>query len=52
MILALARRGDAPRSSPRSTAWVPARALVTGTLFGYIAVIMSYVSPDRCSPSW
>jgi GABA permease len=23
------------------------RALMTGTLFGYIAVIMSYVSPDR-----
>lgn len=48
MILALARRGDAPRALAKLNGrGVPVRALVTGTLFGYIAVIMSYVSPDR-----
>ncbi|HEX4153751.1 MAG TPA: amino acid permease [Steroidobacteraceae bacterium] len=48
MIMALARRGDAPRSLARLDArGVPVRAIVTGTLFGYIAVIMNYVSPDR-----
>ena len=25
---------------------VPARAILLGTLFGYVAVVMSYVSPD------
>jgi GABA permease len=48
MILALARRGDAPRALAKlNSRGVPVRALVTGTLFGYIAVVMSYVSPDR-----
>jgi GABA permease len=48
MIMALARRGDAPRGLAKLNArGVPVRALVTGTLFGYIAVIMNYVSPDR-----
>jgi GABA permease len=48
MILALARRGDAPRGLATLNArGVPVRALLTGTLFGYIAVIMNYVSPDR-----
>jgi GABA permease len=48
MIMALARRGDAPRALARlDMRGVPVRAIVTGTLFGYVAVIMSYVSPDR-----
>jgi GABA permease len=48
MIMALARRGDAPRGLARLSArGVPVRALLTGTLFGYVAVIMNYVSPDR-----
>jgi GABA permease len=48
MIMALARRGDAPRGLAKLNArGVPVRALITGTLFGYIAVIMSYVSPER-----
>jgi GABA permease len=48
MIMALARHGDAPRGLARLDArGVPIRGIVTGTLFGYIAVIMSYVSPDR-----
>jgi GABA permease len=47
-IMALARRGDAPaRLAALDARGVPIRAIVTGTLFGYIAVIMSYVSPDR-----
>ncbi len=47
MLFALTRRGDAPRALARLTRrGVPARAIVFGTLFGYGAVIMSYVSPD------
>jgi GABA permease len=48
MLMALARRGDAPRALARlSSRGVPLRGIVTGTLFGYLAVVMSYVSPDQ-----
>jgi GABA permease len=48
MLLALAGRGDAPRALAKlSSRGVPIRAILTGTLFGYLAVIMNYVSPDR-----
>jgi GABA permease len=48
MLLALAQRGDAPRGLARlSSRGVPSRAILTGTVFGYCAVILSYVSPDR-----
>jgi GABA permease len=48
MLLALAGRGDAPKGLARLSAQgVPSRAILTGTVFGYCAVIMSYVSPDR-----
>jgi GABA permease len=44
----MARRGDAPRAlgklSPRG---VPTRAILTGTVLGYLAVVMNYYSPDR-----
>src|SRR6202167_648052 len=47
MLFALPRRGDAPTSLARlNRNGVPARAILLGTLFGYAAVIMSYVSPD------
>ena len=47
MLFALTRRGDAPAGlSKLSANGVPARAILIGTLFGYVAVIMSYVSPD------
>jgi GABA permease len=47
MLFALTRRGDAPVGlSKLSASGVPARAILIGTLFGYVAVIMSYVSPD------
>ncbi|AKM31170.1 GABA permease [Pandoraea faecigallinarum] len=47
MLFALTRRGDAPRSLARLNArGVPVRAILAGTLFGYAAVVMSYVSPD------
>ena len=47
MLLALARRGDAPQGLARlSSRGVPSRAILIGTLFGYCAVIMSYVSPE------
>ncbi len=47
MLFALTRRGDAPRSLARlNSRGVPVRAILVGTLFGYVAVVMSYVSPD------
>lgn len=47
MLFALTRRGDAPRGVSRlSRNGVPVRAILIGTLFGYAAVVMSYVSPD------
>ncbi len=48
MLMALARRGDAPRVFARLDArGVPAAAILAGTAFGYAAVVMSYVSPDK-----
>ncbi len=47
MLFALTRRGDAPKALARlSRNGVPIRAILLGTLFGYGAVVMSYVSPD------
>jgi GABA permease len=47
MLFALTRRGDAPQGLAKlSRNGIPARAILLGTLFGYGAVIMSYVSPD------
>ncbi len=47
MLFALTRRGDAPRGLAKlSRGGVPIRAILLGTLFGYVAVVMSYVSPD------
>jgi GABA permease len=48
MLFALTRRGDAPRGLAKlSRNGVPRRAILLGTLFGYGAVVMSYVSPDK-----
>lgn len=48
MLMALARRGDAPRAFAGLDArGVPTPAILAGSAFGYIAVLMSYVSPDR-----
>ncbi len=47
MLMALARRGDAPRAlATLNSRGVPMYAIATGTVFGYIAVVMNYVSPD------
>jgi GABA permease len=48
MLFALTRHGDAPRGLTKlGRNGVPARAILLGTLFGYGAVVMSYVSPDK-----
>ena len=48
MLMSLARRGDAPRVFARLDArGVPVFAILAGTAFAYVAVAMSYVSPDR-----
>ncbi len=47
MLFALTGRGDAPEGLAKlSRNGVPSRAILLGTLFGYGAVVMSYVSPD------
>ncbi len=47
MLFALTGRGDAPKGLAKlSRSGVPVRAILLGTLFGYVAVVMSYVSPD------
>ena len=51
MLMALARRHDAPPGLARLTSkGVPVPAILVSTLFGYCAVVMSYVSPDRVFP--
>ena len=48
MIMALARRGDAPRSiASLNRRGVPGRAILVSTAFGYAAVVLNYVSPDH-----
>jgi len=48
MLLAMAARGDAPAALARlSSRGVPRLAILTGTVFGYASVVMSYVSPDK-----
>ncbi len=48
MLMSLARRGDAPRVFAMLDArGVPVFAILAGTAFAYVAVVMSYVSPDR-----
>jgi GABA permease len=47
MLMALARKGDAPEGMSRlAPNGVPVRAILAGTAFGYVAVVMSYLSPD------
>jgi len=48
MLMALGRRGDAPAAFSRLDArGVPVAAILASTVFGYVTVIMSYLSPDR-----
>ena len=48
MLMALARRGDAPQALARlNRRGVPAYAILISTLFGYAAVVMNYVSPEH-----
>jgi GABA permease len=47
ILFALTRRGDAPSGfAMLSRNGVPIRAILLGTVFGYGAVVMSYVSPN------
>jgi GABA permease len=47
MLFALTRNGDAPAALAKvSRRGVPVRAILLGTVFGYVSVVMSYVSPD------
>jgi GABA permease len=48
MLMALARRGDAPAIvSTLDARGVPVAAILASTAFGYVTVAMSYLSPDR-----
>jgi GABA permease len=47
ILFSLTRRGDAPSGFAKlSRNGVPIRAILLGTVFGYGAVVMSYVSPN------
>jgi GABA permease len=47
MLFALTRNGDAPLGLAKvNKRGVPTRAILLGTVFGYVSVVMSYVSPD------
>ena len=47
MLMALARKGDAPQAFAKlSSNGVPVSAILASTLFGYVAVAMSYISPE------
>ncbi|MFJ7931837.1 amino acid permease [Peribacillus sp. NPDC096448] len=47
MLFSLAKKGNAPKYfSKLNNKGVPARAVFAATLFSYIAVVMSYVSPE------
>ena len=46
ILFALTRNGDAPAGAAKINArGVPVRAILAGTVFGFAAVVMSYVSP-------
>jgi len=48
MLMALARRRDAPGALARlDSRGVPAAAILASTAFGYVTVVMSYISPDK-----
>ena len=51
MLLALTRHGDAPQMFAKvSRDGTPLRAILAGTVVGFIAVMMSYISPDAVFP--
>jgi GABA permease len=51
MLLAMTRRGDAPAMLAQVGArGVPTRAILAGTVVGWIAVMMSYLSPGAVFP--
>jgi len=48
MLMALAGRGDAPAAASRlDKRGVPVAAILASTAFGYVTVVMSYLSPDK-----
>ncbi|RLL43821.1 amino acid permease [Oceanobacillus piezotolerans] len=48
MLYGMAKKGEAPKAFLKlSKKGVPARAILFSTLFSYIAVIFSYISPDK-----
>jgi GABA permease len=48
MLMALARRRDAPAALARlDRRGVPVAAILVSTVFGYVTVVMSYISPDK-----
>jgi GABA permease len=51
MLLALTRHGDAPQALARvNRDGTPTRAILAGTVIGFVAIMMSYISPDAVFP--
>lgn len=48
MLFGMAKKGDAPKAFLKlSKKGVPIRAILFSTIFSYIAVVISYISPDK-----
>lgn len=48
VVFALTRHNDAPQGFTKlNKRGVPVRAILLGTLLGYVSVVMAYVSPDK-----
>ncbi|NHN56711.1 amino acid permease [Calidifontibacter sp. DB0510] len=48
MLFALTRHGDAPQAFTKlSSSGVPRRAILAGTVLGFVSVIAAYLSPDK-----
>lgn len=48
MLYGMAKKGDAPKAFLKlSKKGVPVRAILFSTVFSYVAVIFSYISPDK-----
>ncbi|HEY2206270.1 MAG TPA: amino acid permease [Pseudonocardia sp.] len=51
MLFALTRHGDAPRGLTRlGRTGVPSRAILAGTVVGFVSVVFQYFSPDTVFP--
>jgi aromatic amino acid permease len=51
ILFSLAKAATPPQPAPGSGAGVPRRAVLASVSFGFIAVILDFLAPDRACPS-